>query len=794
MGSASVSILFFEVTVSFDETFGDPPERARIEPVNLWDPLLAALRDLRNWSATLPTGTARGVSTAADGEQPARVRLDPMSVLAVRQKVMPLDRRITRLGESPIEGPTRIRVGAVRVGCDALGVGGANVQHEALNEPFAAAQYESLDDAQRLSRPSFEPMAAGAQAQGRALATERPVVHRPRLETIRVGRDPSVAQVLQRMHAQMAQVDSASVAALRIGGAERYAPGFGAVPMMTLAPEQWALASTHDLRALTGSTGGTWGAVARGGAHARRRGRVAGGSVPRGEAMTEPGVEAEETFVPWLRRGLGVGIGRAGATAEGGRASLRVVVELERRVEPPGAAPRNDTERAVVTLPMFGPADVTGLDPRAVLRVWPQPEMGDAESEFLPLVEFAEPDLPWRYTPAGAVEGRLRPWLCLLALADGEFTLLPSGQGRSRTEVQINAGVVLPDLRQAWAWAHVHVTEAIPGNPTPADLISAAIFAVHERAPSRVVARLLCARRLQARKRYTVVAVPTFDAAGTGDAWSGTRTTAQLTLPVYHHWSFGTGLEGDFRTLAMRLTMCTDMPATVGKRSVDLRGAAPRLHAFRSGGTVDTLALGAALEPVRESTEPEAPPPVELVGADPPARSLAELLNALAPSILQTDATPLVGPPAYGSWYLRWQRFPVEPLTPRAPWMSALNLDVAHRIAAGVGTRIVQEQQQALMASAWAQLGSLRRIDEERRFSQVSREAGRRIYRRDVTPMSTESLLRFTAPMHGRVMMGPMTVRAAFEKSPIDPAVLSATWRRVARPAAPWGAGRSATR
>jgi hypothetical protein len=500
--------------------------------------------------------------------------------------------------------------------------------------------------------------------------------------------------------------------------------------------------------------------------------------------MTEPGVEAEETFVPWLRRGLGVGIGREGATAEGGRASIRVVVELERRVEPPGAAPRDDTQRAVVTLPMFGPADVTGLDPRAVLRVWPQPEVGDAESEFLPLVEFAEPDLPWRYTPAGAVEGRLRPWLCLLALAEGEFTLLPSGQGRSRTEVEIKPETVLPDLREAWAWAHVHVTEAIPGNPTAPDPLSAAIFAVHERAPSRVVARLLCARRLEARKRYTVVAVPTFNATGTADAWSNPRTD-RLTLPVYHHWSFGTGPEGDFRTLALRLTMCTDMPATVGKRTVDLRGAAPRLHAFRNGAAVDTLGLGAALEPVPESTAPEAPFPVELVGSDPAARSLAALLNDLAPSILQSDAMPIVGPPAYGCWYLSWRPLPRQlprPSEPSPSWIEALNLDVPHRIAAGVGTRVVQEQQQALMASAWAQLGSLRRVDEERRFSQVSREAGRHIYQRDVTPMSTESLLRFTAPVHGRVMAGPMTVRAVFEKSPIDPAVLSATWRRVARP------------
>jgi hypothetical protein len=96
--TASITVLFFDVSVNIERTFGEaaPPELAT--PVDVWTRLLPALADVRNWSATLPAGRPRGVSTAADRETPPRVRLDPMSQLAVRQKVLPLDRRITKLG------------------------------------------------------------------------------------------------------------------------------------------------------------------------------------------------------------------------------------------------------------------------------------------------------------------------------------------------------------------------------------------------------------------------------------------------------------------------------------------------------------------------------------------------------------------------------------------------------------------------------------------------------------------------------------------------------------------------
>ena len=128
--------------------------------------------------------------------------------------------------------------------------------------------------------------------------------------------------------------------------------------------------------------------------------------------MTQP--VAGFGFLPWLRRGLAGQIGRVdGDPAAAPRAAVDVTVVVDAGGE----------ERPLpVHLPLLGPGDVTALHPRAVIRVAPKPGELDAEPNELPMVEFAEPDLPWRYTPAVAdANRRLRPWLVLAVLRDEEI-------------------------------------------------------------------------------------------------------------------------------------------------------------------------------------------------------------------------------------------------------------------------------------------------------------------------------------------------------------------------------------
>ena len=97
-------------------------------------------------------------------------------------------------------------------------------------------------------------------------------------------------------------------------------------------------------------------------------------------------------FLSWLRRGLASGIAREDLTGPAApRADAQIVVDLNEH-----------TLSATASLTLAGPGDVAGLDPRAVIRVWPRPGVTDAESNYFPLLEFDQADLPWRYTPAKA--------------------------------------------------------------------------------------------------------------------------------------------------------------------------------------------------------------------------------------------------------------------------------------------------------------------------------------------------------------------------------------------------------
>ena len=71
---------------------------------------------------------------------------------------------------------------------------------------------------------------------------------------------------------------------------------------------------------------------------------------------------------------------------------------------------------AEMTVHVYGPADVTEIDPRQVIRAFPKADAVNAEVDDLVHVEFDRPDLPWLFTPGGAGrrQGRLVPWITLV--------------------------------------------------------------------------------------------------------------------------------------------------------------------------------------------------------------------------------------------------------------------------------------------------------------------------------------------------------------------------------------------
>lgn len=473
------------------------------------------------------------------------------------------------------------------------------------------------------------------------------------------------------------------------------------------------------------------------------------------------------TFLPWLRRGMATQIKRPdGSTGGPLRASATVEVSFS-----PGNLKPDEPAR----INLFGSGDVVGLDPNAVLRTWPAPEVFEAESNYFPFVEFNQPDLPWRYTPAAAAgNDRLRPWLCLVTIADGQFVLDPPAGGGKLPLLRTDA-TNLPPLVDSWAWAHVQAVGL-----TSAD--AAAVGELLKTRPHQVISRILCPRRLTPRTSYTCFLVPTFEAgrrAGVGEAFDSTfdglapawndKSTACI-LPVYFSWRFATGGQGDFETLVRRLQPRAITGA--GQRDMDVRGPGAALPAAASS----PLALPGAL--MSTNTKPSVWKVEEKEAWVAP---LARLLNRASVRLRDPRADREIVPPLYGRWHAAKDSLP-ETVSATQPWFEELNSDPRLRTAAGLGSLVVQDQRESLLAAAWEQVERIRAINDELRYAQLARETVTSLLERHTAPNTLDDLLLTTAPVHGRVKSSKGgSVEARLAASPIPAGIFDAAWRRIGR-------------
>ena len=400
--------------------------------------------------------------------------------------------------------------------------------------------------------------------------------------------------------------------------------------------------------------------------------------------------DAIYSFLSVLRRGLGALIGNDAAPER------RAII----------AASFDVAGEAVTGLPVValaGPGDIVGFDAASVRRTWPTSGAADAEPNFFPLVEFAQPDLPWRYTPLPTNGDRLTPWLCLVVLEESEMApLVAATQDRPLPVLTVNDSSALPDLSQAWAWAHAQIVGA------PAEVTAASVAALLEAAPHNACARLLCPRRLDPKSSYFACLVPVFERgrlAGLGKAVVDVDRTAlawhgagPVQLPVYFSWRFQTGEAGDFASLVYRLTARQDLPVEVWER--DLAVAPPGVQP----ASWEVAKLAGALVPL---------------GAKPPVSTQTAFSEAIATLVNAAGARELAAT-LYGRWLAKAAQLSLAAgATPS--WFHQLNGDAPARVAAGLGTMVVQAEEQALLAKAWSQVEDVRRANQQLRLSQLAR-------------------------------------------------------------------------
>lgn len=158
---------------------------------------------------------------------------------------------------------------------------------------------------------------------------------------------------------------------------------------------------------------------------------------------------------------------------------------------------------------------------------------------------------------------------------------------------------------------------------------------------------------------------------------------------------------------------------------------------------------------------------------------------------------PSVVPPIYGRWHAGRAR--VDDTGASDAWIDVLNLDPRHRAGAGFGARVVQDQQEPLMAEAWRQLGAIEEANEALRRAQLGRAASRGLFQRvealvrpeTATDYRRETFLRLMRPVHGRVRAkmsdaadAPVATMRQHLRA-IGPAPLDPAFQRITRPHGP---------
>ncbi|MCY7360180.1 MAG: hypothetical protein LH609_22535, partial [Rudanella sp.] len=513
---------------------------------------------------------------------------------------------------------------------------------------------------------------------------------------------------------------------------------------------------------------------------------------------------SQYTFLPWLRQGLANQIVEAdGNQAVKERASIDVTVRV--------ASDTGATREVTQNIKLVGPGDVVGIDPRAVVRTEPQRWTANFEPNYLPLIEFYDEDFPWRYTPVSSNPdlNRIRPWITLVVLEEkegskpGEFVDIPGSKPLPGLQLKGNATALFPNANDLWAWAHVHANEALGGpNPLLGGNMGPALNqldAMIRLNPDRAYSRLLCGRKLKPNTAYQAFVIPSFEPGrlsglgleqpapvfATMSAWADYpgRPGGDL-FPYYYRWNFKTGDDVDFEKL-VRLLRPEPLDPKVGVRPMDISHPQGGIDPDNIPAERQTMLLeGALISPSAIRSEFFKTPDLDLRKQLVQILNLPEKSRKAAPSRVSDHDDPIITAPIYGQWHFLTPELKNET---NVNFVHEMNLDPRWRAAAGLGTRVIRDNQEKYMEVAWQQVEGV--LEANRKLNRLvfSTEALTNLFGRHLKAFDPSVGLLVVKNLHTKVLLAnpggtPLTAKALIEKSPLDSGTVSNAFKKVMRP------------
>jgi hypothetical protein len=264
-GDAKFHVLFISVSVGVDVTVGNPAQAPPLPTTNVWPLLQTALQDPGNWSAVLPSDTARCVSLSQAPAGSQTLLVHPMGQLTVRQKVVPLDFQISMFGSAAPGDYNQFQVQPPTLD-------GAQPAYQVGQDFFAPGQFEALSDGDKLSKPSYQQFDATISFGSTEVASGSGSLLDVHYETYYVEDQNIPAKPLTRAYrplvptqlALAGQGAAAQSSARGTGSTKYVVPGL--VSPITVSAPAYAIASTVTLQVNTSLSvpGGTSQAAAEG--------------------------------------------------------------------------------------------------------------------------------------------------------------------------------------------------------------------------------------------------------------------------------------------------------------------------------------------------------------------------------------------------------------------------------------------------------------------------------------------------------------------------------------------------
>ena len=150
-GTGSVGFLFFSIDVDFDVTWGEP-EDTSLPPAQAMPIFIGEIEKKENWTALPPPASNLLVSLRP--LDPGLVVLHPFGALRVSQRALPLNLTLDKIGNQKPDDVSSVDITAATSGPAAEPL-------TPVSELFAAAQFQDMSDAEKLSRPSYQELKGG---------------------------------------------------------------------------------------------------------------------------------------------------------------------------------------------------------------------------------------------------------------------------------------------------------------------------------------------------------------------------------------------------------------------------------------------------------------------------------------------------------------------------------------------------------------------------------------------------------------------------------------------------------